>query len=99
MPLVTRQKLTLSDADWWLDFTRDRLDGAILREKLSFNLNLLYDNTQLIEVKVSSRALPLSGINAKAPQALSLVACVSSAGGPVRLASAFSSLSHIAVAE
>ena len=31
--------------------------------------------------------------------ALSLVACVSSAGGPVRLGSAFSSLSHIAVAE
>ena len=61
MPLVTRQKLNLSDGDWWLDFTRDRLDGAILREKLSFNLNLLYDDTQLIEVKVSSRALPLSG--------------------------------------
>ena len=61
MPLIARQKLTLSDAGWWLDFTRDRSDGAILREKLSFNLNLLYDNTQLIEMKVSSRALPLSG--------------------------------------
>ena len=61
MPLAKRQKLTLSDAGWWVDFTRDRLDGAILREKLSFNLNLLYDNTQLIEVKVFSRALPLSG--------------------------------------
>ena len=61
MPLIARQKLTLSDAGWWLDFTRDRSDGAILREKLSFNLNLLYDNTQPIEVKVSSRAQPLSG--------------------------------------
>ena len=61
MPLVTRQKLNLSDGDWWLDFTRDKLDGAILREKVSFKLILLYDNAQLIEVKVSSRAQPLSG--------------------------------------
>ena len=61
MPLVTREKLTLSDADCWPDFTRDRLDGTILRENLSFNLNLLYDNAQLIDMKVSSRALPLSG--------------------------------------
>jgi hypothetical protein len=43
--LWLQAEMTLSDADWWLDFTRDRLDGAILREKLSFNLSLLYDNT------------------------------------------------------